>query len=489
MSKHSKVIFRKYDLIETPMIYSENKNGKTEKIIGDLNLNDIKHTYNPDENSITINREQELENNQVILQSFVHDETNIKEVYIEKDQQGEIWSYFLKREVDPSGAIKRIEGIKNHAEGLTYTYVNREFLKSYHSGKMILVNGMEYPEYCNTNVHGSTIFAVDSRLLYYHYHDHICEQDGRLLYYAVGIHEEEKNKSMSRKTVVKSIEYKEDGKSFRYEICDDTEPKQIKKLLKKLLKAENVSAIRIVGGEKDSEILIYGNEEKYLIAVKDDTGIRYARNGKFNTEFVQEFGLRIPQLCVVEYPVYINDFVENIICSDHGHKLMAWVYFFDEHLKIELPPLDFSQAVIMEFPKSKEKKPQIVYTGFEYKLDRFRQSLDEEKLAGMTARKMYNLAVKKLETGKLTYLSICAVCNGENEQNLILYGNGISFSVGIIDKIEETTLCYDNGSGDNAITSLSGQDFPNTMITKDLQLLKDIVKCFCDRCKLLDRVE
>lgn len=88
MSKHSKVIFRKYDLIETPMIYSENKNGKTEKIIGDLNLKDIKHTYNPDENSITINREQELENNQVILQSFVHDETNIKEVYIEKEQQG-----------------------------------------------------------------------------------------------------------------------------------------------------------------------------------------------------------------------------------------------------------------------------------------------------------------------------------------------------------------------------------------------------------------
>ena len=106
----------------------------------------------------------------------------------------------------------------------------------------------------------------------------------------------------------------------------------------------------------------------------------------------------------------------------------------------------------------------------------------------MTSKKMYNLAVKKLETGKLEYLSISAVCEDENEKNLVLYGDGTSFSVGIIDTMEESALCYDNGSGDSGITGLGGQDFPNTMITDDAALLKDIIKCFCDKCQPLDRV-
>ena len=68
----------------------------------------------------------------------------------------------------------------------------------------------------------------------------------------------------------------------------------------------------------------------------------------------------------------------------------------------------------------------------------------------------YNLAVKKLETGKLEYPSISAVCEDENEKNLVLYGDGTSFSVGIIDTMNESALCYNNGSGDTGITELGG---------------------------------
>ena len=107
----------------------------------------------------------------------------------------------------------------------------------------------------------------------------------------------------------------------------------------------------------------------------------------------------------------------------------------------------------------------------------------------MTSKKMYNLAIKKLETGKLDYLSVCAVCEDENEKNLVLYGDGTNFSVGIIDTMNESALCYDNGSGDTGITELGGQDFPNTMITDDVQLLKDIIKSFCDKCQPLEQVK
>ena len=64
-------------------------------------------------------------------------------------------------------------------------------------------------------------------------------------------------------------------------------------------------------------------------------------------------------------------------------------------------------------------------------MNRRNQSLGEEKLETMTSKKIYNLAVKKLETGKLEYLSISAVCEDGNEKNLVLYGDGTSFSVGI----------------------------------------------------------
>ena len=93
------------------------------------------------------------------------------------------------------------------------------------------------------------------------------------------------------------------------------------------------------------------------------------------------------------------------------------------------------------------------------------------------------------ETYKLEYLSVSAVCEDENEKNLVLYDNGTIFSVGIINTMEESTLCYDNDSGDNGITGLGGQDFPNTMITDDMTLLKDIIKCFCDKCQPLEQVK
>lgn len=482
MSKYSDIIFRKYDLIKTPPVFDETENNLG-GAAGNDRLKDVKCTYNRAGNSITINREQELENNEVAFRRFVLDEDNIRESYVEREVEGVVWNYFLKQEFDPSGKVKRIEGIINHSDGLTYTYVNGAFPELYHSGETMTINGTRYPEYCNTNVRAENVFGLhDARLLWYHYYDFICEQGGKTLYYAIGLHEEEKNKSASAKVVLKSIEYQKDHKSFRYEIDDDAEPGQVKRLLKKLLKDRNVDVIRVIGGIKEAEIIIYGNEEKYVIAVRDDTGIRYARNGKFNTQTVQEFGLRIPQICVVEYPVYVEDFVGNIICSDYGHKLMAWVYFLDEDLQPELPPLDFSEAEILKFSKTKKPKPKVRYTAFAYKTDPLEiQSLEQEKLESMTAKKMYEFAVKQLESGKLTYLSVCAVCGEEDEQNLVLYGDGKGFSVGMIDRAEETALCYDNGTGDDTVVSPGGQDFPAAMIIKDIQVLKSILKEFFEK--------
>lgn len=518
MSKNSKVIYRKIYLCKPPLIYVEDRNKLPDwkkyllenddihftesnwsqyshifedftsavRANAELLLKQLKHTYNRSENSITISREQELQDNRNILSRFLYDEYNVKEMYIEKENNGELWSYFVKQEIDSSGIKKRIAGIKDLSTNRCYVYVNADFLSTYRSGRTITINGSEYPEYVNTEIYGDTAFVVESRMLYYHYYDYICECDGQLLYYAVGNHEEKRNICKSKIPVLKSIEYLEKDQGYRLEISRDTEPAQIKTMLKKLLKNQDVSVIRITGGEHDIETLIYGTEEKYFIAVRDDTGIRFARKECFETCFVEEFGLHIQAMCVVKSPVYINDFIDHIICSDYGYQLMAWVYFYDEQLQFEFPTPDFTQAATVTLPKTKARKPQVVCTKFAYKLNRSTQTLDENKLSDMTARKMYNLAVKKLETGKLSYLSICAVYNEENEQNLVLYGNGTLFSIGIIDTAEESALCYDNGSGDKSLTNLGGQDFPNTMITGDIQLIRDILKSFCDQCLPLD---
>lgn len=314
-----------------------------------------------------------------------------------------------------------------------------------------------------SDVHGKNAFLIGSDMLYSHYYDHICEREGHLLYHVVGVHEEKKYPARFKVPVLKSIEYHENGKNFRLDITSDTTPAQIKKKLNTLLKSADVSVIRITGGEHNTETLI------------------------FDFTFVQEFGLTIPAMCVVQYPLYIEDFIENIICSDYGYNLMAWVSFYDEHLQFDFPKPDFSQIAAVSFPKSKAKKPQVVCTEFSYETDRSNRSLDEDKLAGMTSRKMYNLAVRQLETGTLSHLFIGAVCDEEQAQTLVLYGNGTLFSIGIISE-DETALCYDNDTDDENLTCLGGQDFPNTMITGDMQLLRDIIKCFCDQCLPLDSV-
>lgn len=524
MPNYSDVLYRKICLIKTPLIYVENrgelpdwkqymlanhhyrfhhlfqikiqeKYGQFRKEYGedfvrataDLELQRLKHTYHREDNSITISRDQELLNDENIFNCFLYDEWNIREMYIERECNGGIWSYFLKQEISASGARKRIEGVRNHSTNLRYIYVNADFPHKYPGGCMITINGSEYPEYMLSDVHGKNAFRIGSDMLYSHYYDHICERGERLLYHVVGEHEEKKYPARFKVPVLKSIEYHENGKNFRLDITSDTTPAQIKKKLNALLKSAAVSVIRITGGEHNHETFIYGTEEKYFIAVRDDTGIRYGKMGTFDLSFVQEFGLTIPAMCVVQYPLYIEEFIENIICSDYGYNLMVWVSFYDEHLQFDFPEPDFAQAVSVSFPKSKTKKPQVVCTEFSYETARSSRSLDEDKLAGLTSRKMYNLAVKQLETGTLSRLFISAICDDEQAQTLVLYGNGTLFSIGIISE-DETALCYDNDSGDEDLTCLDGQDFPNTMITGDIQLLRDIIKCFCDQCLPLDSV-
>lgn len=523
MCNRINVLCRKICLFETPLIYVENRDelpdwkrymlanedyrfnlllqdniqkkyNQIKKEYGeafirasaDLRLKCLKHTYHREDNSITISREQELENDENIFNCFRYDEWNIKEMYIEREHHEEIWSYFLKQEISASGTRKRIEGVRNHAANLRYIYVNADFPHTYQNSGMIAINGSEYPEYMVSNTHGKNAFLIGSGMLSYHYNDHICLRGEHLLYYIVGTHEEKKYPARFKVPVLKSIEYREKEKSYRLDITGDTEPAQIKKKLNALLKSEDVSVIRITGGDHNAETLIYGTEEKYFIAVRDDTGIRYSVRETFDLSFVQEFGITIPAMCVVKYPLYIEDFIENIICSDYGYDLMIWAYFYDEQLQFDFPKPDFSQAATISFPKSKAKKPQIVCTEFTYETNRPARSLDEDRLASMTSRKMYNLAVKKLETGTLSRLFIGAACNDE-QQTLVLYGNGTLFSIGIISE-DETTLCYDNDTDDKDLTCLGGQDFPNTMITGDMQLLRDIIKCFCDQCRPLDSV-
>ena len=227
---------------------------------------------------------------------------------------------------------------------------------------------------------------------------------------------------------------------------------------------------------------------------KDSTGVRYTRRMDiYSMNLVQEFGIWIPEMCIYPYSVswsesYLHYVLENIIGSDHGYECISWVYFVDSSIEIDLPELDFSGTKPTALPKPSTKL-QVTCTEFEYKVNHRKQSLNEEKLEMMTSKKMYNLVLKKLETDKLEYLSISAVCEDENEKNLVLYGNGTSFSVGIIDTMEESALCYDNGSRNSGITELGGQDFPNTMITDDAALLKDIIKCFCDKCQPLEQIK
>ncbi len=524
MSDNRNILYRKICLFETPLIYVENRDelpdwkrymlanddyrfnlllqnniqkkyDQIKKEYGeafvrasaDLNLKSLKHTYHREDNSISISREQELENDENMFNRFIYDEWNIKEMYIERELGGAVWSYFLNQEISASGTRKRIEGVRNHATNLRYIYVNADFSRTYQNSSTITINSSEYPEYMISDVHGKNTFIISANMLYYHYYDHICERDGRLIYYVVGSHEEKEFPARFKEPVLKSIEYLEKEKSYRLDITSDTAPAQIKKKLNALLKSEDVSVIRITGGEHNAETLIYGTEEKYFIAVRDDTGIRYSVRATFDLSFVHEFGITIPAMCVVKYPLRIEDFIENIICSDYGYNLLAWAYFYDEQLQFDFPEPDFSQAAAIRFPKSKAKKPQVVCTEFTYETNRSARSLDEDKLANMTSRKMYNLAVKKLETGTLSRLFIGAACNDELQKTLVLYGNGTFFSIGIISE-NETTLCYDNDTDDKELTCLGGQDFPNTMITGDMQLLKNIIKCFCDQCLPLGSV-
>ena len=471
-----------------------------EVVWGNVALRHLDHTYDPDENCVSINREQVRINTTRDILSFVNTSLDhTKSIYQEKEEDGQVWSYLFKQEIDSNGAKKQVESWKNHATDLRYMVVNKDFAELQSSNKMITVNGEEYPEYLNIvegciehehpKYYGWSLFlcSIDP----YSFCDYICERDGKMLYYAVGQHSEDDKKQA--KIVLKTIEYKEDDQNYRVDIPADAQPAQVRKLLRKLIKSPNLNVIRIIGGETDRETVVYKNEEKFFIMTKDSTGVRYTRRREiYSLDLVQEFGICIPEMCIYSYSVswtdsFLHGVLENIIGSDHGYERISWVYFVDGSIEIKLPELDFSGAKSVALPKP-STKVQVTCTEFEYKVNRRNQSLGEEKLETMTSKKMYNLAVKKLETGKLEYLSISAACEDEGEKNLVLYGDGTRFSVGIFDNMEESALCYDNGSGDSRITELGGQDFPNTMITDDAALLKDIIKCFCDKCQPLDSV-
>ena len=99
-----------------------------------------------------------------------------------------------------------------------------------------------------SDVHGKNTFIISANMLYYHYYDHICERDGRLIYYVVGSHEEKEFPARFKEPVLKSIEYLEKEKSYRLDITSDTAPAQIKKKLKRCqakVGSENIKSIMI----------------------------------------------------------------------------------------------------------------------------------------------------------------------------------------------------------------------------------------------------
>lgn len=322
-------------------------------------LRRLKHTYDPGENSVIINHEQELESHTKDIFSLMNSSSDhATTIYMEKKGEGEVWSYFFKQETDPSGVKKQAESWKNYSDGMQYAVVNKDFTDLYGSNKMISINGENCPEYCNIvdccmDPHNPRIYSwkVFGYSLYpYPACDYICEHDGKLLYYAVGQHTAAGEKPA--KVVLKTIEYKEGDRNYRVEIPTDAEPSQVEKLLKTLIKNPNLCMIRITGGEKDREIVIYGNESRYFIAAKDDMGVRYSRRlNVYSMSLVQEFGMQIPEMCIYSLPGWLNSFLENIIGSDHGYEFMPWVYFMDDELKVDLPELDFSGAETVDLPK------------------------------------------------------------------------------------------------------------------------------------------
>ena len=117
-------------------------------MVGNVSLRHLNHTYNPDENCITTNCEQEQENALgdifTVINIFL---IYIKALYFEKEDEGAVWSYFFKQETDSFDVRKQIEGWKNHTDGLCYMFVNNDFTKLYGLNKMFSIDGKEYPEY------------------------------------------------------------------------------------------------------------------------------------------------------------------------------------------------------------------------------------------------------------------------------------------------------------------------------------------------------
>lgn len=442
-------------------------------------LKQLKHTYNTEDNSVTIDRSQELENDNRLLAKFVGYRFHIKETYLEKEYNGELWSYILEIEYDDINSIKKYEEIYNRTNNCKYIFVNNDYLDRKESDSAACINGKNLPVYCCTEDQDfDSCFERYNTV--YRGHSHICEKDGKLLYFSLGSDEYAINKDKTAKVNIKTVEYKQNGKNFHIDLSDNADAWQLMKFLIKIAADESVSVIRITT-VTEAEITIYGHSRCCFVSVADENGERYAKNEFLSLDRIKKFGLDLPCICVIEMPEFIEDFLRDILCSDFGYIRLSWLYPSDDCMRVRLPELDFTNAEAVILLKAKNKKISVCCTEYKYRLNRCKeQSLDAEKLSAMTAKKMYNLAVKKLETGKLLHLVIGAVHDSENEKHLVIYGDGKVFSVGIIDTVSETTLCYDNSSNDNGYTEFEGQSFTNIMITNDVETLKNIVKCFCE---------
>lgn len=442
-------------------------------------LKQLKHKYSPDDNCVIIDRSDELENNNRFLWMFIGYRLHIREIYLEKEIDGELWSYRSKIDADNIKNIKKYEGITDCSQNCKYTFVNANYPDQYNSGRTASINGEEIPEYCCTSDPLSDSH-FERYTTVYREHSYICKKDGKLLYFALGSDEYAVDKNKSAKVNIKSVEYKANGKNFRLELSDNSDVRQTAKYLDKLAENESVSVIRITT-KADAEITIYGHSKCYFVSVKDKKDERYAKSEAVSTDRINKFGFDLPEICVIEMPYFLEDFLSDIVSSDFGYIRMIWLYPFDDCMKVDLPELNFSDAETVTLPEPKKKKSTVKCSGYTYRLSRCRQqALDEEKLSAMTAKKMYNLAVKKLETGKLVSLLISAVHNDENEKQLVIYGDGRLFSIGLIDMEEETALYYDNGSGDGGFTEFEGQTFPNTTLSDDIDHIRKIIEEFCE---------
>ncbi|MFT3951680.1 MAG: hypothetical protein QM689_07060 [Oscillospiraceae bacterium] len=213
-----------------------------------------------------------------------------------------------------------------------------------------------------------------------------------------------------------------------------------------------------------------------VLSVKDDANgkIYQYDNGSGNETKVKIAGNDFPQWMVGKTSYFLMTF-SNLILKGDVIKEVRWRVTDMETgktLYISEPQDDMEVRMPV-------KSNSLAVASFRSVLtDGKMTEFDAEALEKYTAKKLINLAIKQFKSGKLSSLDICG-----NETETEMYVLSITmadgkFSLGVINEYDESIYYYDNGSNDENFTELSGETYPNYMISEASEVFKTAVEDF-----------